>query len=172
MIELMKTLFRYKSWATENLFAVLTEHQGRLAPTEREAAVRLLNHVWLVEQIFCANLQEERHGYTALNTPETPTLADLLAVQRASDRWYADYLAGLTPAALQTRLDFVFVDGRPGDMTRGEMLAHLITHGSNHRGMVGRILAAADITPPKDTLTVFLHQDARLKTGHDTGRPA
>lgn len=43
-------------------------------------------------------------------------------------------------------------------MRRSEMLLHLLTHGSYHRGMVGRTLAEAGIQPPKDSLTVYLHQ--------------
>jgi uncharacterized damage-inducible protein DinB len=157
MNALLQTLFRYKSWANENLFALLAEQQEKLPAQERETAIRILNHVWVVEQIFQANLQGQRHEYTALNTPETPHLGELWAKQCTSERWYAEYLPTLTPAQLEEPLDFVFVDGKPGRMQRGEMLAHLITHSSNHRGMVGRILAAAGIQPPRDTLTVFMH---------------
>ncbi|TDR76486.1 DinB family protein [Paludibacterium purpuratum] len=160
MLALMHTLWRYKAWANENLFAALAAHQARLAPADDETARRILNHVWVVEQIFQANLQGVRHGYQALNTPATPHLAELLQAQRASERWYVDYLATQSPDTLAQKLDFVFVDGRPGRMTRGEMLTHLVTHSSHHRGMVGRILAAAGATPPKDTLTVFLHTEA------------
>ncbi|MBV8049283.1 MAG: DinB family protein [Paludibacterium sp.] len=158
MLTLLQTLWRYKAWANDNLFAALAANEARLAPADFVTAVRLLNHVWLVEQIFQANLLGHSHDYRALNTPDTPRLDDLLQAQRASEHWFADYLAGLAPAALDERLDFVFTDGKPGAMTRGEMLAHLATHSSNHRGMVGRILAAAGVTPPKDTLTVFLHR--------------
>lgn len=159
MLELLQTLFRYKSWAHDQLFATLAADAAQLAPAERETAVRLLNHVWLVEQIFRHNLQGQPHDYRALNTPHTPTLDQLAAAQRDSDRWYAGYLATLTPVELAERLDFTFVDGKPGTMSRGEMLAHLTTHSSNHRGMVGRILAGAGLSAPKDTLTVFLHRE-------------
>jgi uncharacterized damage-inducible protein DinB len=158
MLELLQTLFRYKTWAHDQLLTALAADAARLAPAERETAIRLLNHVWLVEQIFRHNLQGQPHDYRALNTPHTPTLDQLAAAQHDSDRWYADYLSALAPLALAERLDFTFVDGKPGAMTRGEMLAHLVTHSSNHRGMVGRILAGAGLTAPKDTLTVFLHR--------------
>jgi len=160
MNALLQTLLRYKSWANENLYALLIESAEQLSPLELETATRILNHVWVVEQIFQANLQGQRHGYTALNTQETPSLSELRAKQRISERWYQDYLATLTVDALDEGLDFVFVDGQPGRMQRSEMLMHLVTHASNHRGMVGRILAAAGIQPPKDTLTAFLHSVA------------
>lgn len=158
MIATLHTLFDYQAWANENLCTALQAQADRLTPEAFTSARRLLNHVWLVEQIFRANLQGEAHGYTALNTPDTPTLETLRAAQGDSARWFAAYLATLTPAMLAEALDFVFVDGKPGRMRRAEMLLHLITHGSNHRGMVGRILAAAGGVAPKDTLTVFLHR--------------
>ena len=44
-----------------------------------------------------------------------------------------------------------------GRMTREEMLLHVITHGAYHRGQVGQILRAAEVLPPRDIFTRFLH---------------
>jgi uncharacterized damage-inducible protein DinB len=156
----LHTLFQAKAWANRQLFALLEQELDRLSADTRTTALRMLNHVWLVEQIFQANLQQQPHGFNALNTPDTPTLAELQARQQASDDWYLHYLQGLDAASLAQAVDFRFVDGKPGNMQRSQMLLHLITHGSYHRGMVGRMLAEADIRPPKDSLTIFLHQTA------------
>ena len=43
-------------------------------------------------------------------------------------------------------------------MTRAEMLMHVITHGSNHRGNVGQIFKSLSVNPPRDLYTKFLHQ--------------
>ena len=43
-------------------------------------------------------------------------------------------------------------------MTRAEMLAHVVLHAAYHRAEAGRILAAAGIAPPWDTLAVYLHR--------------
>jgi uncharacterized damage-inducible protein DinB len=160
MQPLLQTLFQAKTWANRQLFALLEQQLPALSAETQTAAVRMLNHVWLVEQIFQANLQQQSHGFDALNTPDTPTLAELQARQQASDDWYRAYLESLDGTALTQAVDFRFADGKPGCMQRSEMLLHLITHGSYHRGMVGRMLAEADIRPPKDSLTVYLHQSA------------
>jgi len=39
-----------------------------------------------------------------------------------------------------------------------EILLHLLTHGSNHRGMAARVLAVNGLDRPRDTFTRFLHQ--------------
>ncbi|NWK79834.1 DinB family protein [Aquitalea sp. LB_tupeE] len=160
MHAMLHTLFQAKAWANRQLFTLLEQQLQALSDETQTAAVRMLNHVWLVEQIFQANLQQQPHGFDALNTPDTPTLAQLQARQQASDDWYRAYLESLDNVALTQAVDFRFVDGKPGRMQRSEMLLHLITHGSYHRGMVGRMLAEAGIRPPKDSLTIFLHQTA------------
>ncbi|WP_409372704.1 hypothetical protein [Pseudoalteromonas sp. bablab_jr011] len=43
-------------------------------------------------------------------------------------------------------------------MSVAEILIHLLTHGSNHRGMASRVLAANNLERPKDTFTRYLHQ--------------
>ncbi len=107
----------------------------------------------------------ERHGFTATNTPETPTLAMLRSAISKLDAWYLDYLAGLSQADGEAVLSFNFVDGDQGQMSRTEMLLHLVTHGGYHRGAIGRILVQFGVTPPRDTLTTFLHRSEPGRRG-------
>lgn len=155
---LLHALFRHKAWANEELFTEL----GKLDPVtheaERHTALRLLNHIHVVDRIFAAHLAGTAHGYAATNTPETPTLDELRAAVTATDRWYLDHVAALAPERLAESLSFVFTDGAAGRMSREEMLAHVVTHGSYHRGAVGRIMAQVSVPPPRDTLTVYLHR--------------
>lgn len=85
---LLHSLFKYKAWANEELFAEL----GKLDPVthqaERHSAIRLLNHIYTVDRIFAAHLAGATHTYTATNTPETPTLGELRDAVAESDRWY------------------------------------------------------------------------------------
>ncbi|WP_215776658.1 DinB family protein [Paludibacterium sp. B53371] len=158
MQQTLQTLFQYKAWAHEQLHALLAVHLSSLSAQDQTTVLRLLNHVWVVEQIFQANLQGLPHGWAALNTTDTPTLATLLTRQQDSDRWFQHYLHTLDNTDLAQQLDFCFVDGQAGSMQRDQMLMHLLTHGNYHRGMVGNVLARAGIQPPKDSLTVFLHR--------------
>jgi len=124
---------------------------------ERHSALRILNHIYVVDCIFKANLQNIKHQFTATNTPETPTLEQLSAAVKETDDWYIKYVFELDENALQELLEFTFVDGDSGKMTREEMLLHIITHGGYHRGAVGRIMAQLSIAPPRDIFTKFLH---------------
>lgn len=156
-VALLRTLFTYQAWANE----ALLEKIGSLDPDPhqevRHTAIRLINHCYVVDQIFAAHLVGARHNYSADNTTETPALNDLRLAVMASDRWYLDYLDRVTPAQLSETVSFVFTDGDKGCMSREEMLTHVVIHDGYHRGEVGRILAQLSVRPPWDTFAVFLH---------------
>ncbi|MGG5874168.1 DinB family protein [Pseudomonas peli] len=156
---LLTSLLQYKAWANQELFAELQRLDPITQQSELHAALRILNHIHVVERIFVANLQGINHSYSATNTPETPTLEALQQAVQDTDRWYLDYVAGLSAEQLAERLHFNFVDGDHGSMSREEMLAHIVTHGGYHRGAVGRIMAQQQLAPPRDIYTRFLHQD-------------
>ena len=155
---LLQSLFRHKAWANEELYAKLAKVDTTGHAAERHAAIRVLNHVYVVDRIFAAHLTGAAHGYTATNTTETPTLDVLCDAVAASDRWFVDYVGELAPQALTEEIAFTFTDGTAARMSREEMLAHVTTHGSYHRGAVGRILAQVDGPPLADLYTAYLHR--------------
>lgn len=155
---LLNSLYRHKAWTNEELYAEVARIDGAKHPEARHSAIRLLNHIYVVDRIFASHLQGVPHGYDATNTKETPELEALAADAKACDRWYVDYTAGVDDAALAEPVSFTFTDGLAGRMTRGEMLAHIVTHGSYHRGGVGRMLVSAERSPPRDLLTIHLHR--------------
>jgi uncharacterized damage-inducible protein DinB len=151
---LLHSLFRYKAWADGELFAAFARIDSTVSESERHAAIRLLNHIFVVDRIFAAHLCGERHNYSETNTLETPSLDELRSAVSDSDAWYIEYVEKLSPEKLQESVRFVFVDGALGCMTREELLAHVATHGDYHRGAVGRILPQVSVEP----FTVYLHK--------------
>lgn len=73
----------------------------------------------------------------------------------------------MSPQEGSTPLSFRFVDGDRGQMSREEMLLHLVTHGGYRREAIGRILVQSGIRPPRDTLTTFLHRSEPKRRGED-----
>jgi len=158
--DLIQRLLSYKIWANEELFGLLLTLPDAEYTSEKSVATRILNHVYVVDRIFYANMRHQKHGYTALNTVDTPHLAELRDAAKATDQQLLTYAKELDDNALAEVVDFTFVDGSPGKMSRDEMLMHLVMHGGYHRGAVGRILAQRSLQPPRDTLTVFLHSQS------------
>ncbi|MDT9001462.1 DinB family protein [Paucibacter sp. APW11] len=162
---LLLSLFKYKAWADEALFAEVAKIDGEAHASERHLAIRLLNHIHVVDRIFAAHLQAQPHGYTATNTVETPTLPDLLSEVGQTNVWFIDWLTSAAETELDQPVRFAFTDASPATMTRAEMLSHLITHGTYHRGAIGRILSQVGLTAPRDVFTGFLHESEPQRRG-------
>ena len=88
-----------------------------------------------------------------------PSPAPVVATLRETDAWYLGYVERATPADLDTVVMFAFVgDGDTGRMTKGQMLAHIVTHGASHRGAIGKMLESAGVAGAPDMVTTFAGQ--------------
>ena len=163
----LQSLFHYKRWADGELLDAIATLDAQQYAEAHHTCLRIFNHIHVVDAIFKANLLGEFHGFSATNTPDTPTLAALRSSVTALDNWLVEYVTAMRPQDGETSLSFRFVDGDRGQMSREEMLLHLVTHGGYHRGAIGRILVQCGITPPRDTLTAFLHRSEPKRRGED-----
>ncbi|MEI8658810.1 DinB family protein [Vibrio sp. Hal054] len=150
--------FQYKQWANAELLALGEQQFDRLPQDDAIFFVRILNHTTVVDSLFISRILGEPEKYSADNTVETPTIAELRQTMEQNDSWLVNYAQSLTPEELERSIVFKFVDGDLGTLTVEEILLHLLTHGSNHRGMASRTLAANGLERPKDTFTRYLHQ--------------
>jgi uncharacterized damage-inducible protein DinB len=155
MHDTLQRLFRYKAWANDELLTALAMLGGksRIAGL----AIKALSHSYIVDRIFAAHLRRKAHAYASANLGQMPTLEDLSADIRKSDREYIDYVSALDRDQLAERIDFAFTDGAPGRMSREEMLMHVIIHGTGHRGQVSAVMLLNSVPPAKDGFTTYLH---------------
>lgn len=153
----LETLFSQKSCVNNELFNALAAVPPHAHPEAMTMAIRTLNHIFVVDQIFQAHLSGRPHGHAATNTQVTPELGQLHFSVAETDAWYLQYVKQLPESERHQPIRFRFTDGDAGEMTREEMLLHVITHGSYHRGNVGQILKSISVAPPRDLLTKFLH---------------
>ena len=68
--QILTSLFAQKSWANRELFDVVASVTSTEHASELHMAIRMLNHIYVVDRIFRAHLAGETHPYTATNTPE------------------------------------------------------------------------------------------------------
>lgn len=153
----LQSLYAQKSWAHNELYNTLATVTAAEHAEAVHAAVRMLNHIHVVDCIFQAHLQGQPHGYQATNTDVTPDLGELQFSASETDAWYERYVAQISSAQLGEPIHFQFTDGDSGTMSREEMLAHVLTHGAYHRGNVGQMLKSMAVAPPRDLYTKFLH---------------
>jgi len=149
-------LFRYKAWANDQLLTALARLDDNSPVTA--LAIKALSHTYVVDRIFAAHIRREPHAYRSANTSELPTLEDLSADLKKSDREYIDYVSTLDRDQLAEQIDFAFTDGAPGRMSREEMLLHVVMHGAGHRGQVSAVMLLNSVPPAKDGFTTYLHE--------------
>jgi len=152
----LHNLFKYKAWANDQLLTAL----ARLGDNSQitALAIKALSHTYVVDRIFAAHIRREAHAYPSANLSKMPTLEALAADLRRSDGEYVDYVSTLDLAQLAERIDFAFTDGAPGRMSREEMLMHVVTHGTGHRGQISAVMLLNSVPPAKDGFTTYLHE--------------
>ncbi|HVN27195.1 MAG TPA: DinB family protein [Candidatus Binataceae bacterium] len=155
-VSTLERIFSYKAKANDEMLAAVRQFDD--ASGAREIVLRVLNHIYAVDQIFAANLRRAEHGYTSPNPSRAPALEELSEAIRTGDRWYIDYVSRIDETELAECIDFTFTDGEPGRMSREEMLMHVSVHGEYHRGQLSVIMMQNSITPPGDGFTTYLHK--------------
>ncbi|HEU0277409.1 MAG TPA: DinB family protein [Rhodanobacteraceae bacterium] len=159
----IESLARYKAWADQTLYAALADMPTAqlAAPTRIFAGsiLRTLHHVLLIDVVWKAHLLGVPHAVTDRNPQSAPPFAELRARQQAIDGWYARYAATLPVDARAERIDFTFIGGGEGQLSRSDVLQHVVNHTTYHRGHITGMLWLAGIRPPTTDLPVY-HRDA------------
>jgi uncharacterized damage-inducible protein DinB len=156
----IRMLTRYAAWANNRIFDVLAQLPDGEAiksrPTLFGNMVHTLNHAYVADLIWKAHLLGTPHGFTSRNTETTPELGALRENQVTLDNWYINYADKLSSKMHDEIVNFSFVDGGAGVLTRGDILLHVVNHKTFHRGFVADMLYQVPVSPPSTDLPVFL----------------
>jgi uncharacterized damage-inducible protein DinB len=153
-------LIRYKQWADRGLCDVVAGNLDRLDAEDAAVLLRILDHFHVVDKIFRHHLDGVPHSF---NAPRSETIPDFRTLARRImdvDEWYASYVAALREKDFDEPVDFVFSNGNPSRMRRGDILLHVCLHGTYHRGNAGILLQKNGIAPNDDRITDFLEKAA------------
>ena len=158
MEKTLRRLSRYNAWANRLMFDAVEALPPGEALKERKSVFRnmvhTLNHCYVVGLIWQAHLEAREHGFAARNTPDHPPLAELRETQRALDAWYEAQCS----KPLDEVISFVLIGGNRGEMTRAEILLHVVNHNSYHRGFVADMFYQVPARPPATDLPVFARE--------------
>lgn len=153
----LQTLLGYKAWGDQELMAFVCEQQTSVPPELLHKALRMMNHIHVVDCIFAAHLAGQAHPYKSTNTEDTPTPEELRWRMQEANAHLKTLTQNLQPAQAHQRIHFSFTDGDGGDMSQPEMLMHVCVHSTYHRGQVGQMFKDAGLAPPRELLTRKLH---------------
>lgn len=159
-MEHLQRLTRYRAWADEALLAAVRALPGHELtapqPIVFGSLLRTLHHVQAMDAVWRAHLLGEAHGYTTRNPEACPTFEALAERQHALDRWYVDYADALTADAAARVVEFEFIDGGRGALTRCDIVLHVVNHATYHRGHIADMFYRCGATPPVTDLPVYL----------------
>ena len=162
----LETLARYKAWADERLYTMLTglSDDQLAAPTPIFAGsiLRTLNHVYLMDVVWKSHLLGVPHHLTTRNPEAAPPLAELREAQRDIDAWYVNYATTMTPNVGNETVDFTFIGDGEGSMRREDIVLHVVNHTTYHRGHITAMLNQMGVQPQATDLPVFLRETRSL----------
>ena len=160
----VQTLTRYKAWADDVFLSVIaTLPESELVaprPIYFGSLIRTLNHSYSMDFVWQSHLLGKPHRLTTRNPADHPAIQDLVASQRQMDAWYVDYADSLSNDRLDEVVEFEFIGGGNGAMSRGDILLHVVNHTTYHRGHVADMLYHLNVLPPTTDLPVFLRASA------------
>ena len=113
-----------------------------------------------MDYVWQCHLLGKRHNLTTRNPEDWPAFEELAANQRTIDEWYVNYADAATEDELAEIVQFEFIGGGTGRMTRRDMVLHVVNHTTYHRGQAAAILYTLDIFPPATDMPVFLRQQS------------
>lgn len=152
----------YKQWA-DNLFlsVVCTLPESELLaprPIVFGSLIRTLNHTYAMDYVWQSHLLGKPHGLATRNPESHPPMAELAAAQRQIDQWYVEYAGALSQHRLTEIVEFDFIGGGRGAMSRSDILLHVVNHATYHRGHAADILYHIKVFPPTTDYPVFLRE--------------
>ncbi|MDH3288022.1 MAG: DinB family protein [Betaproteobacteria bacterium] len=163
-----RMLARYNAWANQVMFDAVAALPPGEAEKERTSLfknmVHTLNHNYVIARIWQAHLEGREHGYSARNTPGHPPLPELWRAQQEVDKWYVDWSDSVPDAALDEKVRYTLIGSSEGEMTRGQILLHVVNHSSYHRGFVGDLFFQVPTRAPLMDLPVYFREAATSKT--------
>lgn len=149
------TLMHHKRWADRGLTSIVGEAQDRITSDDWKFVLMLLDHIQVVDEIFCHHLEGRPHGHRAARSASLPSFEALDGNAGATADWYALYVDSVEPERLDEPVSFTFTNGQPARMTRSQMLLHIATHSAGHRGQIALLLQKNGLAPLANRLTDF-----------------
>ena len=158
--EVVRSHIGYMAWASRLLVdaagQLTQEELTRDFGTADKSVLGTLVHVFGADRLWLARLKGE---------PANTFLTDAdyqLAVLRndwpALYQQWKEWGAGITDEAAQAEVSYADMRGNPYRQPLGQLVLHVVNHGTHHRGQVSGFLRAIGRTPPKLDLVSYYRE--------------
>ena len=155
----LRSLLEYNAWANDELGKKVRELPPEEVTKKRETILesihRSLNHLLTVDLMWHAHMEKRPHGISELRAIQHEDLDEFWPAREAMDRKLIDYLDSLSDEDLDEVVEYELIGGNTGAMSRAMCLAHLVTHGSYHRGWIADMFGQAGSMPAIIDIPVY-----------------
>lgn len=148
-IEHLRHLFAYNDWANRRIVVALKN-----SPSER--SLEILTHLLITEKEYYDRLYGKNS--TGFDFWPNRTLEDCGTLARESAEAYEQLLRKFDDEGLDIRAKYHTSEGIPYENTFRELLTHVLTHSSIHRGNIILKLREEGFTPPKIDYIIYLRE--------------
>lgn len=146
LIEHFSRLFAYDGWANQEVLTSL-----RATRTQLPQALKLMAHIFAAERLWMERLEQKPQ-----TVPVWPEFTARECERQAAElpALWGKYLAASSEAELARPVTYQNSRGETFSSRKDDILTHLITHSTHHRGQVAAAVRAAGFTP---AYTDFIH---------------
>jgi uncharacterized damage-inducible protein DinB len=163
----IRLMTRYSAWANSLLYLAIGELPEDELTKPRQIVfgnlIRTLNHVYTIDLVFKAHLEGREHGFKTRTPDVRVSFSELQAAQAELDSWYIRYAEEMSDRLGEEVVNFTFIGGGEGSMSRSDILLHVANHTTYHRGHIAAMMYQIPAKPPTTDLPVFL-RNAALQT--------
>ncbi len=162
----LTTLAAYKTWADHLFFEAVANlpdiELRRNRPMLYDSIFNLLSHTYHMDVVWASHIQGQHHHFQTRNPDNSFSFDELRSKQAALNKWLLAYADNLALEDYSEAVNFTFIGGGNGTMTRSEIIQHIVNHGSYHRGHIEGVFYQLHVEPPTTDLPVFLKQRNEL----------
>jgi uncharacterized damage-inducible protein DinB len=142
----LRRLVAYNQWANEKILRAIdgmtVEELARPVDAYIGSLEKNLQHVLLATRIWLARWKGA--GPPSLNDPITAAWPEAYAATHAELR---AFVGPLTDAGADRIVDYKDSKGTPFQMALGQLIAHVVNHGTHHRAETGLLLERIGRSP-------------------------
>lgn len=145
-----KRLFAYDFWANERLLSAM-----EATPELAEEAVKKMSHLLSAKAIWAARLMP------GIQVPPLDGMFSPEERKRLNGELKArmdEYLSQIKDGQLEEKISYKNLKGMPYENILSDILAHMVNHGSYHRGQVASFTKKSGGNPPGTDYIGFVRE--------------
>ena len=146
-----KKLFDYDYWATHKLLSSLAA-----APEPAEEALKKMGHVLSAKEVWMGRL----FGILSTDLNRSYSVAEGRKLNEEQRDRMNSYFSRLDERQLSEKVTYKNLKGLPFETLLADILAHMVNHGSYHRGQVATMLRQLNAKPVGTDLITFYRERA------------